>query len=349
MIPSLNGLRALAIFLVLLAHLSLVRSTPVPLADALRHLGNGELGVRLFFVISGFLITWLLLKEKEKNGSVNLRRFYIRRFLRIFPVFYFYLAFVFLIGKFTGWEVDRTVLLGSLLYLQNFYFWGSDWLVAHSWSLAVEEQFYILWPWLFRRMRNGWKYALPVAVFLAGSVARMVAYKYPGIANYLLLPFLRHVDFLLGGCYLAFFRFYRGDDLKAYVQRVSGWLVFAGMVLVVVLGHLETHPRLDKVFLPVGGTITSLYFMLLIAWVTDPTNAGSLAYRLLNLRWVNQVGILSYSLYVWQQFFFVPGYYPNADKWWTQFPVNIFLLSVAVFISYYIVERPFLRLKDRFH
>ena len=143
-IRSLDGLRAVSIILVMISHLIGVRGFLVPEAAG-RVFELGELGVRVFFVISGFLITSILLRELAEHNSVDLVRFYFRRTLRIFPPYYLFvlvLAIVQAIGLIT---LNPGDLSHALSYSSNYHPQRS-WFVGHTWSLAVEEQFYILWP-----------------------------------------------------------------------------------------------------------------------------------------------------------------------------------------------------------
>src|SRR6185312_8428674 len=136
-LPALDGIRALAVFVVILYHSGAVTNIP------------GDLGVSAFFVLSGFLITWLLIKELDKTGAISLRDFYKRRTLRIFPAYY---AFVILsligdalLHHYWSWGI----IVAAFTYTVNYYnaFLGHPTTsVAHAWSLAVEEQFYLLWP-----------------------------------------------------------------------------------------------------------------------------------------------------------------------------------------------------------
>lgn len=348
MIPSLNGLRAFSIILVIFAHLLGVKGFSQGLTLTLVPIPFGEIGVRIFFVISGFLITWLLLKEKEKTGKINLKKFYIRRLLRIFPVFYFYILVVAITGKILGNEIETGIIIISAAYLQNFEFAGHHWLLAHSWSLAVEEQFYLLWPWISRRINGKLSLIVVILVYLTGAIARIIAYKFPAYSNYLVLPFLQHADFLFSGCVLAFLRFNQNKQLQKLVQKLNSWTIVSGLVFVFVLGFYEGHSDLDRFILPFSGTYMSLYFMILVAWCTSGDNSSSIIVRVLNLKIFDRIGILSYSLYVWQQFFLVPAHNTYSGYWWTKFPQNIYLLFIAAIISYYLIEKPFLKLKRRF-
>ncbi len=143
-IPSLDGLRAVAISLVIVSHLQGTRgfphfSLPVEL---------GNLGVRVFFVISGLLITTLMLQEHRKYGSISVARFFIRRTLRIFPAMYFFLLVVAVAAKLGLVFLSPGDMFHAATYTMNYHSGGS-WTLGHLWSLAVEEQFYLLWPLAF--------------------------------------------------------------------------------------------------------------------------------------------------------------------------------------------------------
>src|SRR4051812_33530313 len=142
-IPSLDGLRAISIAFVLFAHLAGTRNFP-----ASRVVGKivdfGALGVHVFFVISGYLITRLLLEELERRQRISLGRFYLRRTLRIFPPYYaFILALV--AAQALGWlQLASRDVMHAMTYTSNYYLERS-WFTGHTWSLSVEEQFYLLW------------------------------------------------------------------------------------------------------------------------------------------------------------------------------------------------------------
>src|SRR5215510_986306 len=135
-IPSLDGLRAVSILIVILFHMSLVGLAPSFFKRA------DSFGVQIFFVISGYLITSLLAKEREQTGTISLKAFYLRRVFRIVPAAYCYLAIV--VGFY--WALFRPIDVFSVFTFTSNYDLGRPPIVAHIWSLSVEEQFYILWP-----------------------------------------------------------------------------------------------------------------------------------------------------------------------------------------------------------
>ena len=147
-IPSLDGARTVSITLVVVWHI--FNMTPI-----LWRFDYGNLGVRTFFVISGFLITSLLMRELQKTGTIRLRTFYARRFMRLMPAYWFYVAIVAALIP-TG-LVDATwhKLIPALTYTANY--WQPLGALGHTWSLSAEEQFYFLWPTalLLLGLKNG--------------------------------------------------------------------------------------------------------------------------------------------------------------------------------------------------
>jgi len=239
--PSLDGLRAISIILVLLGHLS--RTQGVPRIN----LGIGEyarLGVVVFFVISGFLITRLLLDEQAKKGRVSLRMFYARRSLRLFPASFAYIAVV------SGlWALDLVVmnagdLWHSITYTVN-YMPESSWEVRHLWSLSVEEQFYLLWPLAFvllGRKRSIWALA---AVVLLGPVARYIDWRYlTGTPYHGVRMFPMVADSLATGCLLASGRNWieRQDWYLRLFRPVNSMLLLA---LLLLLSRYAYYPVIE--------------------------------------------------------------------------------------------------------
>src|SRR5580692_8595009 len=143
-LPSLDGWRAISILLVLGCHATCAEGFPAVLTPVFNSIFDGNLGVRFFFIVSGFLITWLMLLENAKNGSVSLREFYIRRCLRILPIYVAFLC-VLAVLHFTGVGRESTAAwTGNLTFTRNLQgsATGGDAFSAHLWSLSIEEQFY---------------------------------------------------------------------------------------------------------------------------------------------------------------------------------------------------------------
>jgi peptidoglycan/LPS O-acetylase OafA/YrhL len=198
-IPSLDGLRAVAVILVIFHHLK------VPFAPEGR-------GVLTFFVLSGFLITWMMLNESEKNDSISIVDFYVRRVLRIFPALYVYLAL-----SFAALLLTRSWPSGSILgdyfsaftYTSNYRFAlmpHIDHACWHTWALSVEEQFYLLWPWFlvaFQKDLRKLTYLLIAAIVLVDIYRMVWFFKFHADDHWLSFTFDSRVDHLLVGCLLA--------------------------------------------------------------------------------------------------------------------------------------------------
>jgi len=321
-IPSLDGLRALSIAFVLCAHAAGTPGFP-PLPGWME--GSALFGVRVFFVISGFLITTLLLSEVKKTGTVSLPHFYLRRTLRIFPPFYAYVALVALAGA-LGWiQLREYDILAAVTYTTNYHH-DRSWYLGHAWSLAVEEQFYLLWPFLLKFAGVRRAAGIAIATIIAAPLLRIgllvAAPSFrPGIGE----TFPTVADAIATGCLLACMR----DRIGALF-----WVIPA----VAMASAAVPSAKVDAL---AGQTITNLGIALAIErFVRFPDTAFG---RVLNFRPIVFVGVLSYSLYLWQQLFLNR----HAASWMTAFPVNLALAFVVAVGSYYLIERPALRLRSR--
>ena len=335
-IPSLDGLRAVSIALVLIAHLSGTRLFPLS-ARAGNFLGLGELGVHVFFVISGFLITRLLLDEDEQEaaGGISLGRFYFRRTLRIFPPYYVYLAVVFVMGSLSLLQLAPHDLAYGLTYTSNYYP-GRSWFLGHTWSLSVEEQFYLLWPALLviagrRRaiLMAAWTVVLVPMVRLGSW--ELMRWASDGIGH----RFETVADAIAIGCVLAGLR-PRLHRAAAYMRALGSPGFVAVPMLVVVANLLHDHP---VVYFSAGLLLTNVGIAACLdRCITFSTGRVG---RLLNAAPMIFVGSISYSLYLWQQLFLNR----SSANAMSAFPLNLALAVCAALVSCYVVERPSLRLR----
>jgi peptidoglycan/LPS O-acetylase OafA/YrhL len=180
-ILGLDGLRAFPISLVLIAHLLGTRNfhPPEVISCVLGIFFLGPLGVRVFIVISGFLITSLLLEEERRTGTVSLSCFYFRRTLRIFPPYYLYISIIVLMETIGALSLRPGDVWHAMIYTTN-YHRDRSWYLGHAWSLAVEEQCYILWPSLYRRLgQSKAKRVLCGGILLAPVWRLLVAFVLP--------------------------------------------------------------------------------------------------------------------------------------------------------------------------
>lgn len=332
-IPGLDGIRALSISMVLVAHAASTRF--LELSESTRQYVNlGHLGVRVFFVISGFLITSLLLAERQKYGSVSLLQFYFRRTFRIFPAFYAFVA-VMVVAEAIGWiSLHHGDVWHAITYTTNYHH-DRAWAFGHLWSLAVEEQFYLLWPALFLLFGVRGAIGIAAAYVVVAPVVRVLTWHYmpehrAGIGE----SFQTVADAIATGCVLAYIRPWLDKNPRFVSMQSRGVTV---IVLVAVIYALNFKRASISFSYPVGETLINVCIALFIDWcVRNPT--GRLG-TFLNWRPMVFVGLLSYSLYLWQQ----PFLNASSDALATSFPVNLALVFVAALASYYLVESPFLR------
>jgi peptidoglycan/LPS O-acetylase OafA/YrhL len=335
-IPSLDGIRAIAIGLVIVSHVFKDMGWGDPL-------DLGSLGVRVFFVISGFLITGLLLKEMDKDGKINLPRFFFRRTLRIFPAFYFYIICMLILTSFGGADLSMRDALPALTYTSN-YSISLHPVVAHTWSLATEEQFYLIWPAaLFLTARKTRAVSVLLLLMLVATISSRIlshrlGHNVPAFFN---TP--------IGiGCLLALTkeRLRRVGMYCAWLKSPLGLLTPIFIVVANAPGLHAAGAR-DAIL----SLIENIAIALWIDWAVS--NSNTVSGRLLNTRLLVGVGIGSYSLYLWQQPFLGLMYsHPTlllSGPWKviSTPPLRIVMIAACTSLSYFVIERPLMRLRGR--
>ncbi len=343
-LPALDGLRALSIAAVLLYH-----------DDEL--IPGGYLGVDVFFVLSGFLITSLLFKEWHETGRIVLRRFYLRRALRLFPA----LAALLAVGMafvlvFPHAPQAPHVLKGvgySLIYMTNWASVRDPSLLGplgHTWSLAVEEQFYLIWPILLivllRLTRGRWTLiAATIGLALASSVWRLFLLSRGSTPWRLYVGTDTRADSLLLGCVAAFVLARPG--VAGFIGR-SRRLRLAALGAAILLLALMRRTSLEWVGYGRGMFLVVAVAAALIAVVVAASSPDWAITSLLSMPPLVWMGRLSYSLYLWHFPIYglmKPGRFGGGI---VAIRVGRIVAAFAVAaVSYYAIERPFLRLKKR--
>ncbi len=304
-IPALDGLRGIAVLGVMLFHFAMTPAAKSSLNELLVRISRfGWIGVDLFFVLSGFLITGILIDAK--NSQHYFRNFYARRTLRIFPLYYVVLALFYLIAPHLNWYTPQGVA-NAVKYQAWFWLYGSNFLTAfkggwvfeqftHFWSLAVEEHFYLFWPaivYFVSRRRLGW-----VCVgFILGGLAVRLGFEMRGFNMYyahLLTP--SRVDSLaMGGLIAVIARHGRG---LAALGAVAKSIALFGVVVIAII-YLRIHDFQPKyqIVRTIGFTVLALFFgSLLVLSVT--AKPSQFAGRILGGRALRFFGKYSYALYI---------------------------------------------------
>lgn len=335
-IPSLDGLRAVSITMVLLGHLE--GTHHFPKLQVHRWLGDmAHLGVLVFFVISGFLITSLLMGERQKSGTTSLAMFYLRRVLRIFPAFYAFILMM-VIASHLGWvRLSGSDLLHALTYTVN-YDPQRSWIIGHLWSLSIEEQFYLLWPLVFLVSRKNGALIVALAAFAMGPLVRSAMHlMFPPHSPWRDLEvFPAMADAVAIGCIFALLRPWLLSQTWYLRLTANRWSLLA-IPLVLLINRLEDYTVVDLFGSPV--------MLVCLAALIESSTRHETAWlgRFLNWRPVTYVGLLSYSLYLWQQ----PFLDRHSDALLTAFPQNILLTVVAAMLSYYLIEKSFLSMRKK--
>jgi peptidoglycan/LPS O-acetylase OafA/YrhL len=341
-ISGLDGLRALSILCVIYGHLLW---TPDFAYKGLlvRLLNPAGLGVRVFFVISGFLITTLLLNEKKATGTISLGRFYYRRTMRIFPAYYVFLSCIFVLAMLNVIALEKSDYFYTLSYTFNLKGRQATWWVGHTWSLAVEEQFYLLWPLVVTRFteksleRIAWSC---VVIAPIGRTLLLAASPDAYDRWFIALPFVADPIAIGAILSLAFRCPERKEALKRFVRPSIIWLVPIAVCGIESLEHRPNffpHPLLLTGLLQ---TLANAGLALVVARVVLITDDR--VSRVLNAPVLVGIGVMSYSLYLWQMLFI-----NSVANKLLVFPLNVCWALAAAILSFQLVEQPFLRLRDR--
>lgn len=349
---GLNGIRAIAALAVVVSHITLSLhsfgldpylfgtcddGTPKGLMLA-------RYGVSIFFVLSGFLITWLLLREKE-GGTIAIRKFYIRRMLRIWPLYYFYLLIIVCMGLIAGDVIPGKSLLLYIFYAANFpYIFGLMIpLLGHYWSLGVEEQFYLFWPWLMRMRTQRLMVLLIVLMLLFTGVRILLHYLQPGSVAEQLLHICRFHNMMIGAA--GAILFYQNHRLFLQISghkltQAVCWVILA----LVLLNRFHIASILDN-------EIICVVALCLIIGQIRIKN------RLLNLETpvLNYLGKISYGIYVYHPLVIYALYktlnfnvLPNVLNYLVIYLVSLSLTIVLAGLSFRYFESYFLNLKKRY-
>jgi peptidoglycan/LPS O-acetylase OafA/YrhL len=337
-IPALDGLRAIAVLLVIGFHLEYSWI-------------DGPLGVEIFFVLSGFLITWLLLKEQDRNGKISVSQFYWRRIFRILPAFYCYWLIGLAMAVLRNRPIDWGLTVSAALYYANYYLALIDpeasTYLSHTWSLAVEEQFYLLWPIVFvLASRDLRRLTVTLTCIIAAVwMYRPFLYLVAGAPRaYIYYSFDTRADHLLIGCLLAVTL--RRNMLQRFWNRAClkpGYPLIPICIIILSSGLAYAFDKRSVYRYAIGYAIEPVAIAVLIAQLIALSTTRP--WGVLEHVVPRYLGTISYSLYLYQQTTIF-----TARRLTASYPELIqvlFALAVTIAFasaSHFFIERPFLEI-----
>lgn len=334
-LPTLDGWRTLSIAAVILCHDSLHHLGPL---NTLWLYGHGNLGVDIFFAISGLLICSRLLDEERKTGSISIQNFYVRRAFRILPPAVIFLATLLILSSLIRLPVATPEALASLFFVRNYTLFfqhlqsAPAFYTSHFWSLAVEEHFYLFLPALLVFAPKRWR--VPILLILAAAI---------GIHRFVLGPSAStmHTDTRLDALVIpaALAILLRNETFS---RRLIPWLrlwplLALGLATLIIRGWA---PRLQPL------ALAWLCPFLVLGTMLRPSSLFS---RFLELPAMRYLGRLSYSIYLWQQLFFVAHFGKSLPGWSAlqRWPLAPVMTIACATLSFYFIERPAIRTGQR--
>ncbi|MBK1857491.1 acyltransferase family protein [Cerasicoccus arenae] len=346
--PKLDGIRALAVTGVLVEHY-------IPAASFVHLFSWGALGVQCFFVLSGYLITGILLESKKRGSSFSsiIRSFFARRFLRIFPPYY---AMLFTCLAF-GVTYTLPVFASALLYVFNIQQAvspnGDYPYLGHIWSLCIEEQFYLIWPWIVLLPSPNRLLQISILLIVLSVLSRgillSIGWDYLSVRN---LP-TSQLDALIGGSILA-------QISNGNFQRIAQqWnKIFIGVMAIAAIVYIGSmHAPIWSLQGPTLGLLaSSIFFIGCITWATSTEGRTSRFPKILDCKPLVYLGKISYGIYLYHfislffvyKFISLSGTSDSMTNPWLFIPIwTVFTLLLAT-TSWHWFEKPILKLKRRF-
>jgi peptidoglycan/LPS O-acetylase OafA/YrhL len=335
-LPALDGLRAAAVLTVIVGHANYpVRGVP------------SDLGVSAFFVLSGFLITRLLIAEHDATASISLFRFYLRRTLRIFPAYYAFLLLSLVLDSVQGQRWTPALLGSALTYSVNYFnafHHHPPTSIAHAWSLAVEEQFYLLWPIAFLLLRARGRRMVAVGVVITAVVVATwrswLALGAEVDTSYLYNAFDTRFDNLAVGCLLAVLLEHEGFIAVAEASAKRVWSPLIPLALMI-----SSRTLLPEAYhYSVGFTVDAILAAIIMLQLVQLSSRWMWSW--LDHLVLRFIGVISYPMYLYHAWGASVGRHvmtTEGGRFWTGLAATIALACG----SYFIIERPLLALRHQ--
>ena len=352
-VVGLDGIRGVAVLLVFISHFHWILS-PDPFLTKVtpwhfinRTFEAGFMGVDIFFVLSGFLITSLLMKDRSTNQKNLFKRFYRRRALRLLPALYALLIADFFVSRWENFpgDIQWRTTWHAILFLNNWNivnnFGKAQNDLGHLWSLGIEEQFYLIWPltiWLLAKLKIPSKMMIPLILFASLVVMVHRTSLWNDGTSWIIL-YIRtdtRLDSLLIGAMFAYV--YRHYQVPSKILNSVATLSFLGLVYIKYV--LDKSPFIFEM----GWTIIALLAGFIILSVADGV---FFVQKVFTWRPLTMIGKVSYGLYLWHMPIFVLlGRHVTSGSRPLRLLIGIILASVVTSLSWFFIEKPFLNLKD---
>lgn len=356
---NLNGLRFISFFLVFIHHCYSSFSNTLNLKNCPnilfeKILNQGDMGVSFFFVLSGFLITFLLLEEKKSKGKINILNFYFRRALRIWPLYYLVMFFGYFIipifrSNFNLIPNDGPNPYLCFTFLNNFdrlIHTQINSVISILWTVAIEEQFYLIWPLFFCFLKKKW-FSLTIGIVLFSSTFFRFIYKsnHPYIETH---TFGVISDMAMGGLF-AYLSFYN-EKFKVYILQFSKTKILIIYFVTIFIILFKNEIFYNDTLFSFRRIIIGFLFSVII--VEQNFSEKSL-FKIEKLKIISKLGIYTYGLYCFHNLAItIVKYLCNSFYIWNQFIfqmlLSLFLSIILSFLSYHLFEIWFLKLKNKY-
>jgi peptidoglycan/LPS O-acetylase OafA/YrhL len=348
-IPYLDGLRGYSIITVIVYHGIFLLHIPRWVTPLTLSFGNGDLGVRIFFVLSGFLISSLLFKEMRSTGTISLRGFYERRVARIFPAAYAFVGAIAILAAVgvvhLGWRpivAAGTYTWNYSILFRFFPFDKNTVILNHFWTLSLEEQFYLFWPCCLLLLGARKGKVVAIAAVLSLPLVRLASYLLvPASRPQLSAMFHTGADQIMWGV-LAAYVYAEGLHLEWAKKPTFKYVVF-GLALFSLYPLAILSEKYSVLGRFVDPTVDCVSAALFILWLLS--QSGGFIRAVLEWKPLMWLGSLSFSLYIWQQLFFA-----ETSPIKVIFPFDALLSLLAATFSFYVIEVPLRkRIRAYFH
>jgi peptidoglycan/LPS O-acetylase OafA/YrhL len=347
-VPALDGIRAMAVLLVMVYHMEYL----VP--ELHTFVKGGFLGVDIFFVLSGFLITSILLKEQDETGGISLWSFYLRRTLRLIPAFWLFLIVLYFLGDTLLPPIEAEVIYSQNNFLYSFFYTmnlhrasgGITGNLNHTWSLAIEEQFYIIWSLVLFKAFAEFRSRRHIAV--GTGVAILILVFHRAIRTYLGTSFdvlyystEMRIDAILIGCLASMLFFWKLIPTRAFHTRTFSRIALGATVGALLI--LLTISHKDRALFYGISSLFSVLTAIGLLWLA--VNETTRVHRILEnavLRWLGQI---SYGLYLWHYLFYEFAKAQVGSEA-MQVIVAVSCSLIVSSLSFYCLERYVLKIKS---